>query len=373
MSDSLNIVMFVSNDVVHDPRVMKEAHALQAAGHTVVIIGWDRAGTAPRSEVWQGLTIHRVRTEGAMRLMWKDLFRMAAWWRRAYRLAMAIPFDVIHCHDLDTLPIGVRLKRATGKPIVYDAHEVFGYMIETDVPKLVVDYVFRLERRLAPQAERVITVTEGVKAYIDSVSGKDAVLVRNCHDLVIDEYRPPPPPPFTVLYVGVLHIQRFILEAIEVIGDLPDVRLVVAGVKQLTPVVRSMCAQHPNTDFLGMVPSERVLPMTLDSHAVVIMSDPQYRINKIGLSNKMFDAMVTGRPVIVTEGLPMGQIVSREACGLAIPYTKDAFRAAVERLRDDPALAERLGRSGLAAAKREYNWGIESKKLLAVYEGLARR
>ena len=113
-----------------------------------------------------------------------------------------------------------------------------------------------------------------------------------------------------------------------------------------------MCAQHPNTVFLGMVPSERVLPMTLESHAVLIMSDPQFRINKIGLSNKMFDAMATGRPVIVTQGLPMGEIVTREECGIAVPYTKEGFRSAVERLRDDPSLAARLGRNGLAAAKR---------------------
>ncbi len=373
MSASLNILMIVSNGVVHDTRVLKEAHALQSVGHRVTILGWDRAGTAPRSEVWQGLTIHRVRTEGLMRAVRKDLFRIPFWWRRAYRLARKLPFDVVHCHDLDTLEIGVRLKRAAGKPLVYDAHEVFGYMVEADLPRPVVNYIFRLERRLAPQADRIITVTPGVKSYIDSVSGKEAVLVKNCQDLVIDGYRPPPGSPFTVIYVGTLHVQRFILEAIEVIGGMSGVRLVIAGSKQLTPTVRSMCAQHPNTIFLGIVPSERVLPMTLDSHAVVIMSDPRYRINQIGLSNKMFDAMVTGRPVIVTEGLPMGEIVTREQCGLAVPYEKGSFRAAVERLRDDSQLAERLGRNGLAAAKREYNWAAERKKLIAVYEDLERR
>jgi glycosyltransferase involved in cell wall biosynthesis len=369
----MDVLMTVSNDVVHDPRVLKEAHALQEAGHRVSIIGWDRSGTAERREERDGLMIYRVRTDGGMRLLPKDMFRLPFWWRRAQRIARSIPFDVVHCHDLDTLPIGVRLKKATGRPLIYDAHEVFAYMIETDVPKLVVDYTFRLERRLAPQADRIITVTDGVKEYIDRVSGKESVLVRNCHDLVVDSYRPPPGPPFTLIYVGVLHIQRFILEAIEVIGGMPDVRLVVAGAKQLTPTVRAMCAEHPNTVFLGMIPSERVLPMTLDSHAVLIMSDPKLRISKIGLSNKMFDAMVTGRPVIVTEGVPMGEIVTHEDCGIAVPYTKEGFRSAVERLRDDPSLAERLGRNGLAAAKREYNWGAEKKKLLAVYESLPGR
>jgi glycosyltransferase involved in cell wall biosynthesis len=368
----MDVLMTVSNDVVHDVRVLKEAHTLQEAGHHVSIIGWDRSGTQEPRENRDGLAIYRVPTEGGMRLLPKDLFRLPVWWRRAQRIARSIPFDVVHCHDLDSLPIGVRLKKATGRPLVYDAHEIFGYMIETDVPKFVVDYTFRMERRLAPQADRIITVTAGVKDYIDRASGKESVLVRNCHDVVVDEYQPPPGPPFTVLYVGVLHIQRFILEAIEVIGEIPDVRLVIAGAKQLTARVRAMCAKHANTVFLGMVPSERVLPMTLESHAVLIMSDPRFRINKVGLSNKMFDAMATGRPVIVTQGLPMGEIVTREECGIAVPYTKEGFRSAVERLRDDPSLAARLGRNGLAAAKREYNWATEARKLVALYEGLER-
>src|SRR2546422_347380 len=77
--------------------------------------------------------------------------------------------------------------------------------------------------------------------------------------------------------------------------------------------------------------------MTLDSHAVLAMLDPGHRISKVGISNKMFEAMVTGRPCIVTEGLLMAEIVDHEECGLIVPYTNAGFRGAVERLRDDHA------------------------------------
>ena len=147
--------------------VLKEARALIAAGHEVTAIGWDRAGSLPETEERAGLEIHRVRTSGSMRLLWKDLFRNPVWWRRAVHIARGLPFDAIHCHDLDTLPIGDRLKELTGRPLVYDAHEVFGYMIEADVPKVVVDYTFRMEQRLAPRADRVVAVNEAVKKYIE--------------------------------------------------------------------------------------------------------------------------------------------------------------------------------------------------------------
>ncbi len=369
----MQILMVVSNDVVHDSRVIKEARALQSAGHEVTFIGWDRAGKGPAFQERDGFRIHRIRTEGFMRLLGKDLLRNPLWWRYAYRLARRLPFDAIHCHDLDTLPIGVRLKRATQRPLVYDCHEVFGYMIETDVPRAVANYAFRMERRLAPYADRIIAVNEAVKDYIDEASGKHSIVVRNSHELVIDEYRPPPDSPFTVIYLGTLHISRFILQAIEVIGEMPDVRLVLGGSKKLTPLVRSMCARHTNTPFLGVVPNERVLPMTLDAHAVLAMLDPAHSISRVGISNKLFEAMVTGRPCIVTEGLLMADIVRREDCGLTVPYSKAGFRGAVERLRSDPALAERLGRNGLAAANREYNWNAEQRRLLDLYEDIEER
>ncbi len=241
---------------------------------------------------------------------------------------------------------------------------------QQDVPRLVMDYAFRMERELAPSADRVIAVNEAVKRYVDGIAARPATLVRNTSEHILDTYRPPPGGPFTVLYVGTLHISRFILQAIEVIGEMPDVRLVIGGSKKLTPVVQAMCARHPNTQFLGVVPNERVLPMTLDSHLELAMLDPQYRINRVALSNKMFEAMVAGRPSVNTKGLYSGDVVEREQCGLAIPYTKDAFKASVERLQSDPRLAERLGRYGLAAAKREYNWPHEAAKLVALYDGL---
>ena len=154
---------------------------------------------------------------------------------------------------------------------------------------------------------------------------------------------------------------------------MPDVTLLLGGSKALAPTVASMCARHPNTRFLGPVPSNEVLPMTRNAHVVLTMFDPTLRINQVGLPNKIFEAMAAGRPSVVTKGLPMADLVEREDCGLAVPYTKEGFREAIVRLRDDPSLGERLGRNGLQAAKREYNWATDRARLLALYEKIAAR
>lgn len=366
----VRVLMIVSNDVVHDARVLKEARALQAAGHDVSFIGWDRSGHGAIQETWNGIPIVRVSTRGAMRILPNDVLRNPIWWRRAYKLARSIPFDVVHCHDLDTLPVGVRLRRRTGRPLVYDCHEVFGYMIEDDVPRFVTQAAFRMEKRWAPQADHVISVNPAVKSYIDGVTGHPSTIVQNCEEAVLPSYRSPPPPPFTVVYIGTLHKSRFVLESIDAAASMPDIRLVLGGSKALTATVKERCAQHPNTQFLGLVPRDEVMPRTVAAHAVLSLFDPRSRINQVGYPNKIYEAMAAGRPSIVTQGLSMAEFVERNACGIAVPYSVAGFREAVSRLRDEPALAERLGRNGLAAAQREYNWAAESRKLVALYEAI---
>lgn len=369
--EDMRVLMIVSNDVVHDSRPLKEAAALRSAGHTVAFIGWDRSGTRPPVLEHDGMRIDLVRTRGLLRALGSDLVRNPVWWRQAYRLARRADFDVVHCHDLDTLPVGVRIKRRLGRPLVYDLHEVFGYMIADDVPRAVVNYAFRMERKLARAANRVIAVTESVKRYIDTAAGTDAVIVRNTEALVNEAYIPPPNGPFTITYVGTLHANRFLLPAIEVVGEeMPDVRLVIGGSKRFTPQVRAACARHPNTEYIGLVAREDVMPRTIASHAVLSMVDPNHRNYQFAVANKVYEAMAAGRPSIVTEGLFMAELVEHEACGLAVPYTKDGFREAVRRLREEPGLAERLGRNGLEAARRQYNWERDRRALIALYEGM---
>ena len=359
--------MIVSNDVIHDGRVLKEGRALHAAGHEVAFLGWDRSGRLPARAEWEGMPIHRVRTDGAMRLLPNDVFRNPVWWRRAYRLARTLPWDVVHCHDLDTLPVGVRLKRRTSRPLVYDCHEVFGYMIEEDVPSFVTGYAFRMERRLAPQADRIIAVNPAVQTYVEAVAGRSSVVVSNCEEVTPGPYVPPGGPPFTVTYIGTLHKSRFVLEAIDVVASMPDVRLVLGGSKALADTVRERCARQANTTFLGEVPRDRVMPLTRAGHAVLSMFDPALRINRVGFPNKIYEAMAAGRPSLVTKGLPMAALVEANECGLAVPYTREGLRDALVRLRDEPGLADRLGRNGREAAVREFNWAAESRKLVALY------
>jgi glycosyltransferase involved in cell wall biosynthesis len=90
----------------------------------------------------------------------------------------------------------------------------------------------------------------------------------------------------------------------------------------------------------------------------------------MGMPNKLFEAMVCGRPIICTKGTYSGELTEVEGIGLAVRYDEQALREAIIRLRDDSDLREKLGRNALKAAIVKYNWQKQEEKLLALYQSL---
>ncbi len=111
----MNILMTLANPFTHDPRVYNEAKSLIKAGHNVTILAWDKKKENASAEVKDGINIIRSYNSRFMEILPYDIFRMHFWWYKAYNDVLEVHkknhFDIIHCHDLDTLPIGVKLKK----------------------------------------------------------------------------------------------------------------------------------------------------------------------------------------------------------------------------------------------------------------------
>lgn len=367
--------MLLSNPFMVDPRVSREAKSLIDNGHEVTVIVWDRKNDYPEHEVVDGVNLIRIHNNRLMKLLPNDLFRNPLWWRTAYKKALELyktnkfKFDVVHCHDLDTLQAGVWLKKKTNAKLIYDAHEIFGYMISRDMPKVVVKAAFWMEKRLIKNVDRVITVNEPLKKYFKSITYKSITVVMNCKDLISEEYQPPKNEVFTICYIGVLHKSRMFPEIVDVIGNIENVKLVIAGKKEnLYDDVKERCKKYDNVEFLGAIPFDEVIPKTLRSDVVVCMVNPNDLNNKIAIANKQFEAMVCGRPIIYTKRTYGGDMTEELKCGLTVRYDKELLKKAIIKLRDNPKLCEELGKNGLKAAKEEYNWKKQEKKLLKVYE-----
>jgi glycosyltransferase involved in cell wall biosynthesis len=370
------VLMVLSNGFVNDPRVNAEARSLVAAHHEVTVLCWDRAGALSPEETRDGVRIVRLRNTPYMRLWSFDLFRLRPFWRLAARRALELhrhsPFDVVHCHDLDTLPTGVALKRAAGLPLVYDAHEFFPDMIgDLSRAKPFEGWFAGLERRLVTKVDLVIVAAPGQRPYFDRMTNAPIEVVMSSRPLAQGAYAPPGNSRMKVLYIGGLQPHRLLppFAGLAVEDDSFDVE--IGGFGPLAVEIRALGAKsRGNLRYLGVVPMDEVMPRTRGADVVYSLLDPATRVFPPAAPNKLFEALAAGRPLLVSKGTWVGDEVVAADCGVAIDYSKDALRTAIRSLRDDPASRERMGRNAFRLAEQKYNWARDEANLLAAYARL---
>ena len=372
----MNILMTLANPFTHDPRVYNEARSLVKAGHNVTVLAWNKKKDNASVEVKDGIKIIRSYNSRFMEILPYDIFRMHYWWRKAYndflKLHKKNHFDIIHCHDLDTLPIGVKIKKKLNLPLIYDAHEIWGYMISRDLPKLWANCYIFLEKIIIKYVDSIITVNEPLKNYFSDIINKHILIVMNCKPLQSKIHKPTNNNRFTLLYIGTLEKPRFLLELVEVVKEIPDVYCVIGGKsrKKYVETLKNECNKTKNANFIGEVPLDQVLPMTKNADVIICMTDPNDPNNSRATANKQFEAMVCGRPIICTKGTYPGIFTEKINCGLIADFNKKSLKENIIRLKDNPNLCKELGKNALKAALQEYNWEEQEKKLLKVYRSI---
>lgn len=367
--------MILSNAFTHDSRVYNEALSLTRAGHEVTVLGWDRNKKEKKVDNIDGIGIVRFRNTKFMDLLRLDIIRLRFWWKNGYKLALELhekkAFDAIHCHDLDTLPIGVNLKKILRIPLVYDAHEIFGYMLARDLPTWWANTFLKKEKKLLPAVNRIITVNEPLKEYFTSISEVPITIIMNCKRLLGTEYEGGTNDKLILIYIGTLGKSRFLLEIANAVKEIPDVHCIIGGWGKADYVdeLQNRCSGAKNAEFIGLVPPNEVLPMTKSADVVICMTNPADKNNSRASANKQFEAMVCGRPIICTEGTYPGELTTKENVGITADYTESSLKDAIIKLRDDPDLRAKLGMNALNAAINKYNWEKQEEMLKKVYEG----
>ena len=84
--------------------------------------------------------------------------------------------------------------------------------------------------------------------------------------------------------------------------------------------------------------------------------------------------MSAGIPVIASNFPLWRDIIESNRCGLCVnPMRPEEIAGAIDFLVNNPAQAEQMGASGQLAVRDCYNWSIEEKKLLGLYDSLVKQ
>ena len=412
----MRVTMVLGNDFIQpylDDRVFREAAALRSEGWEVCVVCWARSITnksfdhLPPVSEYKGIQVNRIyqNISPVKSLLIRRIAQHLRAMRKMAKKVKETKPDVIHYNDFNTLFSVVFGGKKGNTKVLYDSHEDYSLMIVSAVPRFLAKIASRFERWIVKKhVDAVISVSKPILDRLSKLGGEKNALILNCKDLksydVPDkdikstrkkfiqslddksasngnekperaedmDYK------FLLLYVGSLGENRGLREVLSVFSSLnsaENARLIIGGYGAIAGDLSNEMKDMGTALFLGEVPNDEVAVYTKACDAVYMMMNPKEKWHKIAMPNKLFEAMAAGRPIIASANTLYGEVVRNKECGIVIDYgDTDALKEAIIKLAADSESRTKMGQNGLHAAKREYNWESQKKKLTALYKTL---
>jgi glycosyltransferase involved in cell wall biosynthesis len=179
-----------------------------------------------------------------------------------------------------------------------------------------------------------------------------------------------------LFYAGAMHHSRGLNYMFDAVSGVEGVRLKVAGpITDNEQVLNELNRVGSKAQYLGFLPSyDDVIRETLKADLLFRFEDPRFPKTKYASPAKLFEAMMCGKPIIVSDESAMANIVRNERCGVVVPYGDvPALTDALKTCRDDPELRAELGNNGRKAYEERYSWAIMEERVLSGYRSLSHR
>jgi asparagine synthase (glutamine-hydrolysing) len=366
----LTVVHMTSNHPAFDNRILqKECRSASEGGYRTTLIP---TGTLD-------CTAARVHIEGSGPDTRGSLLKMLKRASNIRKKAARIPASIYHFHDPELIPSGL-IMLLSGKKVIYDMHEDLPrhfvsslsnrWKLPRPIWKIIKSFIGLFEQVVARLFTAIVPATPAISARFSRI--KKAV-VQNFPRL---ESLPGPSGipwnsrEFAVGYHGSIAETRGAIEMVQATEYFKTGKLLLAGnysPSKLRERLSGLSAWG-NVEELGFLDWPSIMDMLKRIRAglVVLHPDPKYQE---AYPVKMFEFMAAGVPVIASDFPLWREIVGGAKCGILVdPKDPKAIGQAVSRLLNDHAEAEEMGLRGRKAVLEKYNWGMESEKLLELYD-----
>jgi glycosyltransferase involved in cell wall biosynthesis len=372
VSYSSRILIIRSNPVAPDPRVEKEARALVEAGYEVQVVGWDRSASHPAHEKKEGYQIHRMPIRSQYGMGLGNLPKLAAWQVRLllWLLAHRRGYDALHACDFDTVIPCLVMKLAFGKKLIYDIFDFYPDHLR-NTPAWIKRAIRKLDYWIINHADGVILVDDTRREQIKETSPRRLFVIYNSpQDTAIQypNYNPSAKGKLHLAYVGLFQKERGLLEVASLLKKHPEWTLDMAGFGGDEEAIRTACSDVPNINWHGRVDYEKALQLSSQADVLFATYDPSIPNHRYSSPNKLFEAMMLAKPIVVARNTNMDTMIADNNCGLVVVYGDvNELEQAFITLADNPTLREQLGRNARKAYDTTYKWGIMKHRLQELY------
>ena len=377
----INLHIYPS-DITYQIRIQKEIKSLFDLNlvDELIIIS-QNPGTKPNIEkVHSNLTLYYIRllTNNDSNIFLRR-FMFIEFFIRAFFKTLTLKFDIINCHSLHVLPLGVAAKILRSKKLIYDAHE-----LETEVngAKGMLKVISKvLEKTFIKFVDQTFVVSNSIKEwYINKYQLKDISTIRNIpsssqgyvskNNLLrnlfhISENQQ------VYIYQGSLSTKRganIILEAFKSIHSI-EKHIVFLGSGHLKNEILEATKIYNNIHFLDAVSTVELPAYTSSADVGIHMIINTCLNHYYCLPNKIFEYFVYGIPVIVSDFPEMSSIVESNNIGWCISPQIETLVKVINSITNEEI--EKY-RSNVLIKRNDFSWENEANEYINAYQRLSK-
>ena len=371
------VVLLRSNPVRPDPPVEKMADTLLEMGMDVTILAWDRTQkeNSCNAENFSSGTARAVRfgipasyggrwntLSSLLRFEW-SLFRWLVQNRKNC--------DIIHAFDLDTGFVAWLISWLYHKKLVYhllDSYADAHFFSDNAMKRIV----HKVEMALINSADATLICTEERKAQILDATPKRLEIIHNTPNNIaendterfaLDESGAE----VKIAYVGTQCCGRGIEELVGAVMRDDRFELHIGGYGPLDDMIRGAAQQCSRIHFYGKLPYAKTISLERQCDLMVALYDPKVSNHRYSAPNKLYEALMLGKPLLMCEKTGWDTLFQEEKIGVLISYSAEGVEEGLDKLykaKDNwPAIAE----NGRRLYRQKYSWETMKHRIKKIY------
>lgn len=359
---SLNVHIYPA-PIAHQSRVLKVTATLikKRFVEQIIIVGRSGLSLPSRSQIDKSRAIEGFPISESRGSFLSRSLRFVVWSLRVFSRFRSKKIDMVNCHSLSVLPLCLALKVWHQAILIYEPHE-----LETETSQMrgfKKAICKSIEGLLIKHVHWTILVSDPIETwYRKHYNLVNTSVVMNCPAMspvcasqyFHERYNVPLHTPI-FLYQGILGKGRGIELIVAAFGAMPDEAvLVLLGYGELFDWAQTQSKHFKNVYVQQAVPQSELHAITCSANFGFSMPEPGPLNHEYCMPNKLFEYIMAGVPVLVSNTLEQRKVVQQFDIGeIAIALTPEAIRSAVRKLLSSDGSKFK---SGLDRARLEYCW-----------------
>lgn len=370
------VINILFNDFTNDNRVLKESVSLIKNGFEVELIATKFDKSLACEEVYEGINVKRV-SVGPFEFLPMNLI---IFWIKVliiYRKEL-----IFHANDLYALPPAYFIKKFFNKDakIVYDCHEH-----ETEagiyVGKPLLKFFAKVfEKMMIKSADSVLTVSPLVaQEYVEMYGIETPTLIMNCpryveysgYNLFRDELGIGSEK-IIFLFQGEYLKGRGIENLINIFGEIEEQNeslvLVLLVYGKDIDSLKELIKGKKNIYWHDKVSRQEYMKYVASSDWGILLMENICKNNDYSLPNKLFDYIMGGLPVVVSNLKGLSSIVNEYKVGYTInpenPKDVEALLLGINKQTENTFM------DAINSTAKKFSWEEQEAKLINIYKSL---